>query len=119
MILKIFIVIALLVAGVIIAAAFKPNTFRIQRSIGIQALPEKILPLLDDLHNWSRWGATGSRGSHDAENVQQSRKRPWRRIGMEQYREGCQRTNVDNRIRASSESSGRRGLHKTVSGSQP
>lgn len=55
MIAKIFIVIALLVAAVLIAAAFKPNTFRIQRSIGIQAPPEKIFPLLDDLHNWSRW----------------------------------------------------------------
>jgi hypothetical protein len=56
-ILKTFIVIALLVAGVLIAAAFKPNTYRIQRSIGLQALPEKIFPLLDDLQNWSRLGS--------------------------------------------------------------
>lgn len=44
-----------LIAAILIFAANKPNTFRIQRSILIQAPPDKVFVLIDNLHNWSRW----------------------------------------------------------------
>lgn len=55
MILKTIIVIAILIAGVLIFAASKPATFHIQRSIAIQASPDKVFPLINNLHNWPYW----------------------------------------------------------------
>jgi uncharacterized protein YndB with AHSA1/START domain len=52
------IVLVLLVAaiGVLLAlAAMKPDTFRVARSITIKAPPEKIFPLIDDLHQFNTW----------------------------------------------------------------
>jgi len=43
------------VAAILIWAASKPNTFRIERSVVIQAAPEKIFPLINDFRNWSEW----------------------------------------------------------------
>ena len=43
------------VAVILVLAAMKPDTFRIQRSITIAAPPEKIFPLLNDFHNWPGW----------------------------------------------------------------
>jgi hypothetical protein len=40
---------------VLILAAMKPDTFRLQRSAGIKAAPEKIFPLLNDFHRWGIW----------------------------------------------------------------
>jgi len=48
-------IVIVLVAAVLIAAARKPDTVRIERSIEIQAAPEKIFALIDDFHNWSQW----------------------------------------------------------------
>ncbi len=55
MILKIILVIALLVAAILIFAAAKPNTFHIQRSIVVQATPDKVFALINDLRNWPQW----------------------------------------------------------------
>ncbi len=55
MILRVIIVIAVLVALVLILAAIKPKTFRIQRSISIDAPPERVFTLIDNLHYWARW----------------------------------------------------------------
>jgi carbon monoxide dehydrogenase subunit G len=55
MILKALVVAAGLIAAVLIFAATRPNTFRVQRSIEINAPAEKIFALIDDFHNWSRW----------------------------------------------------------------
>jgi hypothetical protein len=52
---KIAIVVVVLVAGVLAIAATKPDTFRVERSVSIQAPPEKIFPLIDDFHNWGAW----------------------------------------------------------------
>jgi len=43
------------VAALVIFAATKPGTLRIERSVTIQASPEKIFPLISDFHNWSQW----------------------------------------------------------------
>ena len=49
------IVAALAIAGVLIAAATRSDTFRVQRSASIKAAPEKIFPLIDDLHRFNTW----------------------------------------------------------------
>jgi len=33
----------------------KPDTFRVQRAASIKAPPEKIFPLINDLHAWGAW----------------------------------------------------------------
>lgn len=55
MILKIFIVVAVLIAAILIFAATRPDAIRVQRSIEINAPPEKIFALINDFHNWSLW----------------------------------------------------------------
>src|SRR5277367_1178400 len=55
MILKIIIVVAVVIAAVLIFAATRPGTIRVQRSIEINAPPEKIFALINDFHNWSLW----------------------------------------------------------------
>ncbi len=55
MIVKIILVIAILIAAVLIFAATRPSTFHIKRSVLVQASPDKIFPLISDLHNWPRW----------------------------------------------------------------
>ena len=52
---KIAIVIAVLIAGVLIFAATKPDTFSIQRAASIKAPPAKIFALLNDFHRWDAW----------------------------------------------------------------
>ena len=49
------IIIAVLIAAVLIFAATKPDTFRVQRTANIKAQPEKIFALIDDLHSWDAW----------------------------------------------------------------
>jgi uncharacterized protein YndB with AHSA1/START domain len=43
------------VAGVLILAATKPDTFRVERSVNINAPPEKVFPLINDFKRWSEW----------------------------------------------------------------
>ena len=51
----IFIVIGVLLAGLLIFAATKPDTFHVQRSVNIKAPPEKIFALINDFHEWGNW----------------------------------------------------------------
>ncbi len=52
---KIAIVAVVLIAAVLGFAATKPDTFRVQRTTSMNAPPEKIFPLINDLHNWDSW----------------------------------------------------------------
>jgi hypothetical protein len=52
---KIAIAIVILVASVLIFAATKPDTFRVQRSASIKAPPDKIFPLINDFKRWDAW----------------------------------------------------------------
>jgi hypothetical protein len=52
---KIAVVVAVLIAGVLVFAATKPDTFRVQRSASIKAPPEKIAAVLGDFHAWQAW----------------------------------------------------------------
>ena len=55
MILKVVIAVVTIIALLLLFAASKPNTIRVQRSITIHASPDKIFPLLNDFHDWNRW----------------------------------------------------------------
>lgn len=47
--------VAALLGILFVSAAFKPNTFRVQRSTTIKAPPEKVFPLINDFHTWGTW----------------------------------------------------------------
>ncbi len=52
------VIVVAVIAGVLLYAATKPDSFRVQRSASIKAPPEEIFPLLNDLHQhaaWSPW----------------------------------------------------------------
>jgi Polyketide cyclase / dehydrase and lipid transport len=51
----ILIVVAVIIAGVLLFAASRPDTFDVKRSVTIQAPPEKIHPLINDLQAWRSW----------------------------------------------------------------
>ena len=44
-----------LVAALLLYAATRPDTFRVERSVTIQAPPEKVFSLVNDFHQWERW----------------------------------------------------------------
>ncbi|HEY9239237.1 MAG TPA: SRPBCC family protein [Burkholderiaceae bacterium] len=44
-----------LVAGVLIFATTKPDTFSVQRSATVQAPPEKVFAVLNDFKRWPDW----------------------------------------------------------------
>ena len=49
------VVLAIAIAAVLILAATKPNTLRVQRSVSIRAPAERIFPLINDFRQWSSW----------------------------------------------------------------
>lgn len=55
MLTKILIAVVVLLAGLLIFAATKPDIFRVQRSASIKAPPEKIFPYINDFERWSAW----------------------------------------------------------------
>jgi len=55
MLLTIAIVVAVLVAAVLIVAALRPGTFRVERSTTISASPEPIAQHIADFHQWLAW----------------------------------------------------------------
>ncbi len=42
-------------AAVLVLAARKPDSFRVQRAITIQAPPDRIFALINDFHAWGAW----------------------------------------------------------------
>ena len=52
---KIALAAVVLVAAVLLFAATRPDSIRVQRSTSIKAAPEKIFPLIADFHAWSAW----------------------------------------------------------------
>jgi hypothetical protein len=51
------IVIVVIIICVLVLAAAKPARYTVQRTTTIRATPEKILPLIHDLHRWPEWSA--------------------------------------------------------------
>ena len=52
---KIAIVVAVLIAALLVFAATRPDTFRVQRAASIKAPPEKVFALLNDFQRWEAW----------------------------------------------------------------
>jgi len=48
-------VVVLLIAGVLILAATRPDVFRVERSTQIKAPPEKLFALINDLRRFNTW----------------------------------------------------------------
>jgi uncharacterized protein YndB with AHSA1/START domain len=55
MIKTIAVAVVLLLAAILIFAATRPDSFRVERSARIQAPPEKIFPLINDFQSWRAW----------------------------------------------------------------
>ncbi|HEY2559071.1 MAG TPA: SRPBCC family protein [Caldimonas sp.] len=51
----VLVVIAVLIVGVVVAAAMRPSDFTVQRSASIAAAAEKIYPFLVDFRQWPAW----------------------------------------------------------------
>jgi len=49
------VVLAVAIAIVLILAVAKPDSFSVQRSVSVQAKPEKIFPWINDFHQWKSW----------------------------------------------------------------
>jgi len=47
--------VAVVIAGILIYAATKPDSFRVQRVALINAPPDKVFPLINDLEAWAAW----------------------------------------------------------------
>jgi len=52
---KILIAVVVLIAAVLIYAATRPDSFRVERSATIKAPPEKVFALVNDLKRWDAW----------------------------------------------------------------
>src|SRR6202022_4087893 len=52
---SIAVVLAIAIAVILILAATKPDTFRVQRATTVKAPPEQIFPLINDFHQWGSW----------------------------------------------------------------
>jgi Polyketide cyclase / dehydrase and lipid transport len=48
-------IVVLAIAVVLVLAASKPKTFRLERSTAIKAPPEKIFPFVNDFRRWMAW----------------------------------------------------------------
>src|ERR1044071_7738780 len=49
------VIVVVVIAGILIYAATKPDSFRVQRVVLINAPPEKVFPLINDLKAWAAW----------------------------------------------------------------
>jgi len=48
-------VLVVAVAGLLIYAATRPDDFRVERSIAVEAPPDKVMALVGDLRGWTAW----------------------------------------------------------------
>jgi carbon monoxide dehydrogenase subunit G len=55
MVIKLLIIAVAIVAAILIFAATRPASIRVERSVRISAPPEKIFPLINDFHYWDGW----------------------------------------------------------------
>jgi uncharacterized protein YndB with AHSA1/START domain len=52
---KIAILIVIVIAGILLWAATKPDTLHVERTVTINAPAERIFSLINDLHQWQSW----------------------------------------------------------------
>jgi uncharacterized protein YndB with AHSA1/START domain len=49
------VIVAVIVAGILIYATTKPDSFTVKRTASIKAPPDRIFALINDLHGWAAW----------------------------------------------------------------
>src|SRR6185312_10235670 len=49
------IILAIIVVALLIVISTRPNSFRIERTTRIAAPPERVYPLIQDFHEWTKW----------------------------------------------------------------
>ena len=49
------VILAIAIAAILVIAATKPNTLRVQRALSIKAPADRIFPLVNDFHKWKTW----------------------------------------------------------------
>src|SRR3989337_3242434 len=49
------VVIVVAIAGMLLYAATKPDSFRVQRTVLINAPNDKVFPLINDMKAWTAW----------------------------------------------------------------
>jgi len=49
------IVVAVLAGALLMFAATKPDTFRVERSLSMKAPPDKVFPFINELRSWRLW----------------------------------------------------------------
>lgn len=52
---KIAIGVGAIIAGILLFALTRPDSFAVQRTAQINASPDQILPLIADFHRWAEW----------------------------------------------------------------
>jgi hypothetical protein len=52
---EIVIAVVVLIAAVLILAARRPDSFRVERATSIGSPPDRIFPLINDFKHWSSW----------------------------------------------------------------
>jgi uncharacterized protein YndB with AHSA1/START domain len=52
---KIALIVVVALAALLLFAATRPDSFRVERRISILAPPEKVYPLIADFHRWAEW----------------------------------------------------------------
>jgi hypothetical protein len=55
MIKKIVLAVLVLIAAVLLYAATRPDAIHVERSVVVNAPPEKIFPFINDFHSWKDW----------------------------------------------------------------
>ena len=55
MVLKIALSVSVVIVALLVIAATKANSFRVERSITIHASPERVFSFINDLHAWEAW----------------------------------------------------------------
>ena len=51
----VIVLLIVVIVGVLAVASRKPATLRLSRSAVIAAAPERVYPLLEDFHEWTKW----------------------------------------------------------------
>jgi len=49
------IVLAVGIAGILVFATTKPDTFRVERALAVKASADAVYPLIADFHRWTNW----------------------------------------------------------------
>ena len=55
MLISLAVLVLIVLAAVLAYAASRPNTFRVERALFIDAPPEHIFALINDFHHWTAW----------------------------------------------------------------